>query len=173
MRATIALVVCGATSLGMGGCSDDASLGYSFEPTYDKTISYIAVPMWGNNTYSYGLEQQLTEALIAEVRGGTPWRVVDARAAQATLTGKIMRSQLQKVTTGRVSGLVEEEALTLTVDFEFRDNRTGKVIAARRSFSATDSFVPARGVGERIGTGEAGAVQAMARAVVNEIRSAW
>lgn len=156
-----------------GGCSSDPRAGYSFQSTYDDTITSVSVPMFGNRSYSYGLEQQLTEAIIAEIRRATPWRVVEGSASQATLSGVITRSELRKVTTGRSSGLVETQALVLTVDFDFRDARTGKTLTARRSFSAAESFVPAQGVNERLGTGEAAAVQSLAQAIVNELRSGW
>lgn len=176
-RRTASPLVLASLALGAAlllcGCSSDPRTGYSFQSTFDDTITSVSVPMFGNRSYSYGLEQQLTEAIIAEIRRSTPWRVVEGSASQATLSGVITRSELRKVTTGRTTGLVETQALVLTVDFDFRDARTGKTLTARRSFSAAESFVPAQGVNERLGTGEAAAVQSLAQAIVNELRSGW
>jgi hypothetical protein len=61
----------------------------------------------------------------------------------------------------------------ITVDFEWRDNRSGEVLKARRNFSAADSFVPSRPSGERLELGENAAAQRLARDMVNELRGAW
>jgi hypothetical protein len=68
---------------------------------------------------------------------------------------------------------VQELGVQLTVDFEWVDNRTGKTIVARRSFTAQSTFIPQRGVGERLETGKSAAVQRLARDIVAELRSAW
>ncbi len=46
--------------------------------------------------------------------------------------------------------------MTVTVDFEWRDNRTGKVLVSQRNFSATDTFVASRPSAERLEQGEQG-----------------
>ena len=64
-------------------------------------------------------------------------------------------------------------AIELAVDFEWRDSRTGQVLASRKGMHALESFVPARPSSERLELGEHAAVQEMARAIVAELRSGW
>jgi hypothetical protein len=68
---------------------------------------------------------------------------------------------------------VQEVAVTITVDFEWRDNRTGKVLAARRRFSSSDSFVPARPTGERMEVGQTAAAERVAHEIVGLMQDTW
>ena len=65
------------------------------------------------------------------------------------------------------------QGVELRVDFDWQDNRTGKTLVARRSFSALDTFVPAQGTGERIEKGQHGVIQQLARDLVAELRTTW
>ncbi|MGQ0629181.1 MAG: LPS assembly lipoprotein LptE [Phycisphaerales bacterium] len=157
----------------LGGCATDPREGYSTASTYPTEIESIAVPVFQNTTFARGLEVELTEALVAELRKSSPYRVVQSDSPQSTLRGTITGSDLRKLSTGRTSGLVEDLAVVLTVDFEWKDNRTGRVLSARRGFTTAEAFAPSRGVGERIETGQHAAVQEMARAIAGELRAGW
>lgn len=164
-------------ALSVGGCASDPSKGYSFSSSYREDIRSISVPVFQNTTFAHGVELELTEAVIAEIKKSTPWAVTRSDGAQTTLRGAVTGSELKKISTARDSGLVEELAVTLTVDFEWKDNRTGKVLAVRRGFSAAEPFVPARGtrgaINERVETGQFATVQELAREIVAALRSAW
>lgn len=156
-----------------GGCATDPSEGYAFGTTYRKDIQTIAVPVFANQTFSRGVELRLTEAIATEIRRTTDWRITDAAGAQTTLTGSVVESRLTKLSTARETGLVEDVGVTLVINFEWRDARTGKVLAARRNFAASESFVPARGAGERLEIGQYGAIDRLAKDVVAELRGSW
>jgi len=170
VAATTAIAAVG----GLGGaCASDPRSGYSFASTFPSEVQTIAVPVFANTTFTRGIDVELTEAVITELRKSTPYRVVQTESPQTTLRGSITSTELRKLSTARTSGLVEELAVVMTIDFEWKDNRTGKVLTARRGFAASEPFAPARGVGERIETGQHAVVQEMARAIVNEMRSGW
>lgn len=164
---------CATGALACAACESNPRDGYSFSSTYREDIKSVAVPVWGNNTYSYGLEMQLTEAIVSEIKRSTPWRVTDPEAAQTTLTGTITSTEMKKLTTGRDTGLGETMAVVLTVNFEWKDNATGRTIIARRQFESSDVFVPAQGYQERLAVGEVATIQRLAKDVVSELRSAW
>jgi hypothetical protein len=153
-------------------CSSDPTRGYSFRPAYDTSVRTISVPIFDNPTFSHGVEVQLTDAIIKEIQRRTPWVVVTA-GAQSTLRGRVTNVQMRPLTTSRLTGLVEEVAVSMTVDFTWEDSRTGRPILSRQSFSAARDFVPARPTGERLELGEHAVVQELARAIVNEMRSQW
>jgi len=155
------------------GCASDPTQGYSFSSAHRTDIHSVAVPVWDNTTFTPGLEMRLTEALVKEIHRSTPWSVTNAASAETTLTGRITTAELESLNKDPTSGLVQEQALELAVSFEWRDNRSGEVLAARRNFRATGVFVPNIDAGEPIETGEQSAIEALARDIVGQLRSAW
>ena len=169
----LTIILCAAAALLCGGCSQDPKDGYSFQSVYAKNVKSVTVPIFENYTYTPELPTQLTEGLIKELQTRTPWAVTDREHADATLSGVVRSVELRKLSSDSNSGLVQEVAVTVLVDFELRDNRTGKVIMSRRRFAGTDTFVPSRGTGERIEVGQTAAVGRLSRDIVSELRSTW
>jgi hypothetical protein len=165
-----ALALFAVTVAVLSGCAGDPSKGYSFTSSYDQRIKTVAVPMFKNPTFMHGVEFELTDAIIKEIQRSTPWKV--SPAGSTTLTGSITDARLDKLSTGR-QGLAQELTVTLSVDFEWKDNATGKVLVGRRNFTSSEAFVPARPVGERIETGQSASVQALARDIVSQMRADW
>lgn len=172
---SLLIAACACTAI--LGCASDPRSGYAFESSFASGVSSVRLPVFENDTFARGIEVELAEALAHEVRTRTPWRIVQNETAQSTLTGRIVSAELARISTGRDTGLVEEQAYTLTVDFTFTDNRTGKALVERRSFRAASTFVPTRGttgsINERIEVGQAGTVQELARRIVDQLRSGW
>jgi curli biogenesis system outer membrane secretion channel CsgG len=157
----------------LAGCASDPTRGYSFGAAYSDDIRTIATPIFDNVTFSHGMESLLTEAVVKEIHRTTPWGVTGAGAADTTLTGSITEVTLRKLNTDSTSGLVSELAVDIAIDFEWRDNRSGQTILARRNFRGVGSFAPGPGAREPIELGEQAAVERLAAAIVNELRSDW
>lgn len=171
-RALVATVVLAGAGV-LSACSSDPSKGYSFSSSFDQSVRTVHVPMFSNATFHRGLEAELTDAVVKEIQTTTPWKVTDAAVAETTLAGAITAADMRQLSSNRASGLAQELALVITVDFDWRDSRTGKVLTSRRSFSASETFVPTKPVGERLEVGEHAAVQQLARDIVAELRSGW
>lgn len=165
--ASLALLLAGA------GCSSDPHDGYSFSSPHDESVKTVAVEIFENDTFSSGIEAQLSEAIAKEIMRTTKWRISSTRSADTVLTGTVTTSELRPLSSDQQTGLVQEMGLRLTVDFDWRNNRNGKTLVSRRSFTAMDTFVPAIQSGERIETGQSSTVQALARSIVAELRSSW
>lgn len=175
-RATVlAASICTAAMLACGGgCASDPTQGYAFASSHDASIRTVAVPIFENPSFAHGLEVELTDAIIKEIQAKTPWRVVPmGSGANSTLTGKLAEPKLHRLSTSPGTGYAQELAVQLSVDFDFKDARTGKTILSRRGFAASDEFVPASPANERIEKGQHGAVQRLARDIVAELRSSW
>ncbi|MBC7771336.1 MAG: hypothetical protein H7210_02460 [Pyrinomonadaceae bacterium] len=155
------------------GCASDPNDGYAFTSAHDSGITSVYVPTFRNNTYTHGIEVDLTDAIIKEIKATTPWRVASESDAQTMLTGSIVDARIQPLSLGRNTGLVQEQAVTMVIQFDFKDVRTGKMLTSRRNFSSTEAFVPAYGVQERLEVGQHATVQDLARSVVAELRSGW
>lgn len=163
-------------ALVLPACSSDPAKGYSFATTFDPSVRTISVPIFENETFSIGIETELTEAIIAELRRSTPWAITPERpggGGDTTLSGVVRKVELTRLSTSRQSGLVEEEVLSVEIDFDWRDNRTGDLRLSRRRFSAAGSFIPSRPTADRIDVGRREAIQQLARDVVGELRAGW
>lgn len=156
-----------------GGCASDPTRGYAFGAAFSDDIRTIATPIFDNVTFSHGVESLLAEAVVKEIHRTTPWGVTGEGAADTTLTGSITEVTLRKLNTDSTSGLVSELAVDIAIDFEWRDNRSGQTILARRNFRGVGSFAPGPGAREPIELGEQAAVERLAAAIVNELRSDW
>lgn len=157
----------------ISGCASDPTKGYSTRSSYDEEVRSISVPMFSNETFQVGLEAQLTEAIIKELRRSTPWIVAAADAGETTLSGTITRIDLTPYSRERGLGLVQEVGVQMMINFDWIDNRTGKTLVARRNFATTESFVPSQPSGERLARGEQAVIQELARDIVTELRSNW
>ncbi|MBA4027804.1 MAG: hypothetical protein C0475_01425 [Planctomyces sp.] len=158
---------------GLAGCAADPRQDYSFRPTYRTDVQSIAVPVFRNDSFEFGLESRLTAAVLQELRRTTPWKVVGQDAAQTVLTGTITRVELQRLSLTQTTGLSEELAVRVTVNFGWVDRRTGQVLEQRRDFTGVGTFIPARGVSERIESGQNEAIAVLARDIVAELRGDW
>ncbi len=166
----LGLALCGA----IASCSSDPSQGYSFRSTFPRNVRTVSVPVFDNQTFFKGLEFDLTDAVIKEIQRSTPMVVVqDSTVAQTTLTGVIRSAELHNLTTSSKTALVQEMAQQVTIDFEWRDSRGGPSLASIKDLRALESFVPQRGVGERIDVAQQQLVQELARKIVNQMRSNW
>ncbi|MDX2114866.1 MAG: LPS assembly lipoprotein LptE [Planctomycetota bacterium] len=167
------LLKCCAATLLVAGCASSPQQGYSFTDAYRADVRTVAVPIFENSTFSHGLEFTLTDAIIKEIHRTTPWRVTSGDGADTTLSGAITDSEMRRLSRGSETGLVQELAVQLTVDFDWKKNRSGEVLVSRRNFKAADPFVPARGARERLNLGERAAIDELAKDIVAELRSSW
>lgn len=172
-RCLLAMALMATTTAWIAGCASDPTRGYSFAPVSGVQVRSVGVPIFENGTYSKGLEVDLTEAIIKELQRSTQIDVTRSANAETVLTGVVTNSELKRIAVDSQTGYVDQLAVRITVDFDWKDNRSGKVILSRRSFTAVDSFSPARRAGELLEQGQHSAVQRLARAIVEEMRSTW
>jgi len=154
-------------------CSSDPTKGYASTSVYSKSISTVAVPIFANQTYGRDIEFELTDALIKEIESRTPYKVTSEAQADSIVLGQVRNVQLDQLSKSRLTGLSEEVILSVTIDFQWKDLRSGKVIVERKAFAGHGLFVPSRPTGEPIELGRFAAVQQLARDIVAEMRSDW
>lgn len=162
----LALLVC-------AGCSTDPSAGYANLSSHRDDVGSVSVPIFTNLTHYHGVETMLTQSLMRRVQRETPWRLAGGAAADTTLTGSIVAIELERLGQDRVTGLGNEMAVDIAVDFRWVDNRTGDSIVARRNYRGSATFVPVQGVREPIETGLQGAVESLAESIIAELRTDW
>lgn len=154
-------------------CASDPTQGYALRQVHSESIRTISVPIFENTTFATGLEAELTEAVVKEIQRTTRWSVVRSAGSDATLTGAVISSDIRRLSGDPVTGLDQEMGVDIRVDFDLKDNRSGRVLVGRRGFAVTETFVATRRVGELPQIGRTGAVQALARDIVAELRDTW
>lgn len=173
-RLLIPILALAAASLGpLSACASDPTKGYAFGTAHDQGIESVAVPIFKNRTQARGIETTITEALIKQIQQRTPWVVSDTSRADTTLEGSLSTIHLRQLSQTPRTGLVQEQAVTLTVQFQWRDNRTGEILTGRTGFSASATFVPEPPVSERIEHAQRQAAEQLARDIVSQLRSGW
>lgn len=155
------------------GCASNASNGYAFNSTFDESIKTIAVPIFENTTLQRGMEIQLAESINKQIRTRTPWALAQSDRADTTLLGVITAHNLAQLSQAPRTGLAQEQTIRITINFEWRDNRTGDILVARNNFAATSTFVPQRGVGERIEHAQREAIEELAKDLISQLRESW
>lgn len=155
-------------------CATDPTKGYSMAETYREDVRTIAVPIFSNATFVRDVQFDLADALVKELETQTPWKVIGSTGtADTLLRGTITSVTINRLSKSRTTGLAEEDTYSISVDFEWRDQRTGKTLVERKSFSGSGLFVPTLQSNEPIETGRAGAVQVLARDIVGSLRTDW
>ena len=135
----------GAAALG-SGCGYALAGQGTFLPDYIQTIG---VPLFGNNTTVFEIEQSLTQQVRTEFIGRGRYRVVAAETGvDALLTGTISR-----VTIAPASFTAQQQAsryiFTVQAAMEFRDLTTDEVLWENPSLSFSDEYEVASGGGGR------------------------
>ncbi|MEM1109110.1 MAG: LptE family protein [Planctomycetota bacterium] len=152
---------------GAGGC------GYTTAELFPDEYRSVAVPTFANRTFFRGVEFDLTEAVVKEVEQRTPYKVIDTNIADTLLNATITGVSTRQLSRTREAGLPQEVQVTVTVDFEWIDQRSGAKLATRRGFSSVGRYVPTQPVGESFEVGQHAAVERLARDMVSALRGGW
>ncbi|MFW5653476.1 MAG: LPS assembly lipoprotein LptE, partial [Planctomycetota bacterium] len=115
----------------------------------------------------------ITDALIKEIHARTPYQVVSEAEADSILTGSVMSTQTTELSNQQGSGLAQELLRTVTIDFTWKDVRTGRILAQRVDFEAGDVYIASRPINERAEVAEWAIAEELARDIVSSMRDAW
>jgi hypothetical protein len=145
--------------------------GYSTTELYPTQYTTVTVPNFENRSNDRTVEFTLREALIKELEQRTPYKAISGTGlADTQLTGTVVRVDRQLISRDANVGLPQEIEVTVTVDFQWRDLRTGEVIRSYRGLGAAGQFVPNRTVGEFDNDGVRLAVSRLASDIVSRMR---
>ncbi len=155
------------------GCASDPTQGYAAVSVYPDNISTVAVNIFKNDSFLREIEFELADALVKEIEARSPYKVTSSSRADTILTGTVRNVQRDLLSKSRLTGLSEEVLLSVTIDFKWTDQRTGRSLVQRESFTGNAPFFPSRPTGELIELGEFAVVQLLARDIVNQMQANW
>jgi hypothetical protein len=145
--------------------------GYSWNSLYREDIQTVAVPIFTTRDFRRGYEFRLTESVIKQLEANAPYKVVPKERADTILEGQVTSVQVGTVNKDFRTSLPKVQTMTVTVDFTWKDLRTGRILAQRRGMSQDAHFYPTLGEGEFVGSQDA--IERLALAIVQELQADW
>lgn len=157
------------SDMGPGAASTDPD--FKWPSLYRQDIKTVAVPIFTNRTYYRGVEFNLTKAIINQIESRTPYKVVPREQADTVLEGSIIDCGVHYQSRSAIMGLPQEQLFYLTVNFNWKDMRTGQILVNRGAFEQTSPYYPT--LAEDRFEGSQDSVERLALAIVNELQANW
>jgi hypothetical protein len=153
------------------GDNDDSSPGYQWRSLYRQDVRTVAVPIFTTRSFDRGVEFNLSEAVVKQIEATTPYKVVPRERADTVLEGQVVDVTVGKMSTDPDSAIPQEQMLGVTIDFTWKDLRSGRILVERRGFEHTATYYPTLGEGRFVGKQQA--VEKLALAIVQELQADW
>ncbi len=145
--------------------------GYKWKSLYREDVHTVAVPIFTNRDFHRGVEFALTQAIITQMEARTPYKVVDRDRADTILEGEITSVKTTTVSRDRDTALPQEQLQSVTVNFVWKDLRSGKILKQKSGYEETKVLYPTLGEGRYAGTQET--VEHLALSIVQELQADW
>lgn len=160
----------------LAGCgyhagSDGRADGYQWRSVYPENVRTVAVPIFSNRSFHRGIEFRLTKAIINYLQAHTPYTIAPAERADTVLEGRIVAVSVDTLSEDADAAVPQEQLLAVTVDFVWKDLRTGRILADGQNFEQTATYYPTLGEGQFVGSQQA--VEQLAAGIVQELQSDW
>jgi hypothetical protein len=156
-----------------GGCDSASSSGYTNGTLYSKKYRSVAVPIFKNSSADRAIPMQLEDALVKEIESTTPYKITGEGRADTVLRGTISKVDLSMLSQSLATGLTEEMAMKVTVDFEWLDMKTGKPIISRAGFQSSAVFVASLPNNQPIDLARFAVAEQLARDIVASLQGEW
>jgi hypothetical protein len=145
--------------------------GYSTSRPFPTDIQTVHVEMFHSKEFRRELEFRLTEALIKRIELDTPYRIVPAETADASLTGELLKVENRTLGSDYDTDLPREIGSTVVVRFRFKDLRSGEILVDRPRFVYQTSYIPP--VEETFTQGMTRAMDGLAELIVESMETDW
>lgn len=154
-----------------GKYSTDSNSGYKWQSLYRQDVQTVAVPIFQNKSYSRGVEFALTKAVIEQIESRTPYKVVDRSVADTILEGEITGVRTNPTSYSPRTVTPQEQLMTITVNFTWKEIRTGRILCQRKAFDQSVAYYPLLAEDREVGTENA--VDRLALGIVRELEADW
>jgi hypothetical protein len=144
---------------------------YQWHSLYRQDIRTVAVPIFTNKSFTRGIEFQLSKAVINYMESSTPYKVVSRDQADTILEGEITDVKSRTISVDSHSTLPQEQSITVSVNFIWKDLRTGKILVQQKGFQQDAMYYPT--LGESSYIGKQTGMEKLAMAIVQELQADW
>ena len=165
---TLTLAGCGYQ---LNGSAAPSNSGYQWKSLYREDVHTVAVPAFVNRTYARGVELTLSKAVIQQIELHTQYKVVPADRADTILEGEVVGVRDTPLGFDVRNALPQQQEMTVTVDFTWKNLRTGQIYAQEHGFEQRTTYFPTLGEGDFIGTQDA--VEKLAVGIVQTLQADW
>lgn len=117
--------------------------GYSTGTLIRDDIDSVSVKAFDNTTFYRGLEVDLTRHLTEELRMRTPLKIAEGNEADSTLSGSLV-DYSQNIVTETEDEEILLRRISVTVEFRWTDNFTGKELVEPQTFTESNTFALSR-----------------------------
>jgi len=166
-----ACIVAGCGYQHNGSFDETGKSSYKWSSLYREDISTVAVPIFANKDFRRGIEFGLSGAVVKQMEAHSPYRVAPRDRADTILEGEIVSAGLSTLSRDTRTAIPQEQLYTMTVNFRWKDLRSGRILLERRNFQQTAPFYGTLGEGEF--TGSQSAIEKLALAIVQEMQADW
>ena len=149
-----------------------AGCGYSSQPLHRTDVRTVAVNIFGNKDFRREVEFDLARALTKTIEMRTPYKVVhDPKRADSEIRGEILFLLAPVLSENVQTDTALEVEVSILAWFEWKDLRTGEILARRDEVSGAGSYAPA--IGETQSSATSDAVWRLARRIVEYMEIPW
>ncbi len=135
-------------------------------------IKSVYIQTWHNATDQPNLENELRTALISTFQNDGELSIAASDEADAVLKGRIIGYDRQALRYEN-NQTVDEYRLTLTVNFQFIDRRTGKAIVKADNFTGDTTFFLTGSSAKTETAARADALSDLSRRILNKVMTLW
>jgi hypothetical protein len=165
------LIVGGCGYSHPGDSSKPTSGAYQWHSLYREDVQSVAVPIFTNKEYARGVEFSLTKAVVNAIEAHSPYKVLPPNKADTVLEGEITHVRVTTLSRNFENAVPQEQMVVLTVNFRWKDLRTGQILLERKDFEQTATYYPT--VGEGQFEGNQNAIEKLAFGIAKELRADW
>ena len=149
-----------------------AGCGYSNEPLHRTDVRTVAVNIFGNKSFRREMEFDLARELTKTIEMRTPYKVVnDPKRADSEIRGEIIVFSAPVLSESVRTDRAMEVEVVITAWFEWKDLRTGEILARREDVSGSGAYAPV--IGETQSSATSDAIRHMARRIVEYMEKPW
>ena len=149
-----------------------AGCGYTTASLYRTDVRSVVVPIFSSREFRRELEFDLSRQIVKTIETRTPYKVIQDRGrADTELRGEVLELQTPVISENLDTDQPIDVQVTLVCWFEWKDLRTGEILASSKRLSA--SGTAAKAVGENLDSATAEATRRLAELIVESMEKKW
>jgi hypothetical protein len=163
--------LCLSSGCGYSHTGSEPKDGYQWRSLYREDVRTVAVPIFATRSFHRGVEISLSNALARQIEAQSPYKVAPRERADTIIEGEVVDVAIDTISNDINNAIPQEQLYVVTVNFTWKDLRTGRVLVDRRNFRQTTTYYPTLGEGRFVGSQQA--VERLALGIVQEMQADW